>query len=946
MKAIKRNKVLEKALLRSSSPELINTDHNNYSSFGSNNNGNKSSLVNNTVFPGTSTERLVYASMLINDARRGRSTAMHLKSSKALLAYKQYSSPEFRNLIFLTCWILLILTFFEGVSYKLNDEIPSLLSLSVTSPIEVICTFIFGYNCYLEYVYLGSNFKSWWRENTAVYTTIAVCLMILDICICLSPTPFPRFSKPLRPLFMLTRMRHVRESVVGIINSTPAIIVLLTLMVFFILFGGLLGWLIFDPELSPWDKIKSNATGSGLCSAFSPFCNSYFAQTPDAIYQSTILLTGANFPSIMLPYFHEAGWSAGFFVCHVTFGFYFLNRLLVAAAFSSYKRDTRKRIERTMRLRNMTIKRAFEVLIQIDDDYNSEKNNINATLSSTDNNNNNNNNNNTASDIINNNGNNNNLLTLGQWIKLCKFDHYSNKFFLQHALRMVGDNRSDSSDRSISRNSLGENLSIENKAKVLFNCIDYEKIGKIDQYQFVELCNYLGFKIKAKNDIAASKHNNSYRSYFSALVKNRYFQYFFDIIVIISVTRMLLLRSHAASITSMKNKLNDSVDYISYVLASLFGVEIVCKIYALGFKEYWSDLFNRLDFFVVWPTLTGTVFLQIIAGQLNQIAKQDTHHKKSTLFSLLFVVRLLRIFRVFRVVRLLRFSKVVWRVLISFAKTLPILQRFLVILMSVMYAFAVIGMEYFCTCLDMDIPAVAKSSYAYQGLQALNFKTFGDSLTITFVMLMNRKFPAIMEGTIAGCNSLVPMVYYFSYYIIAVQILTSVFVAFVIEAYSSIKSQEDDNTKEQDLEDIKNEIKLSIRHVLNHQEHVDGDNNNINNIDNDDNNIIDMDDIEEKYIIEHALKYVDLLKSTTRSVSSFRRKHRSNSPKKQRRKNDNLALNMPQVLFTELRQYNTELRNLLINEYGCDPTTHPLLKKIDEEFSTAATNDDEVVQYM
>ena len=75
---------------------------------------------------------------------------------------------------------------------------------------------------------------------------------------------------------------------------------------------------------------------------------------------------------------------------------------------------------------------------------------------------------------------------------------------------MVSDNRSDSSDRSISRNSLGENLSIENKAKVLFNCIDYEKIGKIDQYQFVALCNYLGFKIKAKNDIAASKHNNSW----------------------------------------------------------------------------------------------------------------------------------------------------------------------------------------------------------------------------------------------------------------------------------------------------------------------------------------------------------------------------------------------------------------------------------------------------
>ena len=57
-------------------------------------------------------------------------------------------------------------------------------------------------------------------------TALSQCfLMVLDICVCLSPTPFPRFSKPLRPLFMLTRMRHVRESVVSIINSTPAIII-------------------------------------------------------------------------------------------------------------------------------------------------------------------------------------------------------------------------------------------------------------------------------------------------------------------------------------------------------------------------------------------------------------------------------------------------------------------------------------------------------------------------------------------------------------------------------------------------------------------------------------------------------------------------------------------------------------------------------------------------
>ena len=55
-----------------------------------------------------------------------------------------------------------------------------------------------------------------------------------------------------------------------------------------------------------------------------------------------------------------------------------------------------------------------------------------------------------------------------------------------------------------------------------------------------------------------------------------------------------------------------------------------------------------------------------------------------------------------------------------------------------------------------------------------------------------------------------------------------------------------------------------------------------------------------------------VVKINNKTVSSFRRKHRSNSPKN-KEENDNLALNIPQVSFTELRQYNTELRNLLIN---------------------------------
>ena len=48
-------------------------------------------------FPSTSDDCLVYASILIDDATRGRSAALKLKSRKAMYAYKEYRSNVFRK---------------------------------------------------------------------------------------------------------------------------------------------------------------------------------------------------------------------------------------------------------------------------------------------------------------------------------------------------------------------------------------------------------------------------------------------------------------------------------------------------------------------------------------------------------------------------------------------------------------------------------------------------------------------------------------------------------------------------------------------------------------------------------------------------------------------------------------------------------------------------------
>ena len=92
------------------------------------------------------------------------------------------------------------------------------------------------------------------------------------------------------------------------------------------------------------------------------------------------------------------------------------------------------------------------------------------------------------------------------------------------------------------------------------------------------------------------------------------------------------------------------------------------------------------------------------------------------------------------------------------------------------------------------------------------------------------------------------------------------------------------------------------------------------------NNGINFSVIEDKFSIEHELSYVDLLKSTTEGTSFARKRRLSSSPRKQGIGANGATLETNPTIEL-LREYNRELRNLLIHEYGCDPQTHPLLRR-------------------
>ena len=102
-------------------------------------------------------------------------------------------------------------------------------------------------------------------------------------------------------------------------------------------------------------------------------------------------------------------------------------------------------------------------------------------------------------------------------------------------------------------------------------------------------------------------------------------------------------------------------------------------------------------------------------------------------------------------------------------------------------------MEVFYGNLGKGDVAVVKSAYGQQKLWSLNFDNFAASLATVFAMLMVRKFPAIMEGCIAGAsNSVFSVVFFVGFYILAVLFLSNIFVAFILESYTIVHDSHPD----------------------------------------------------------------------------------------------------------------------------------------------------------
>lgn len=156
--------------------------------------------------------------------------------------------------------------------------------------------------------------------------------------------------------------------------------------------------------------------------------------------------------------------------------------------------------------------------------------------------------------------------------------------------------------------------------------------------------------------------------------------------------------------------LNDFQDTTNMVFVTLFTMEMILKIYSLGFQGYFVSLFNRFDCFVVF----GSIF-EMLLTEYNLMPPLG--------LSVLRCVRLLRVFKVTRYWRSLS------NLVASLLNSIQSIASLLLLLFLFIVIFSLLGMQVFGGRFNFNETEVKPRS---------NFDTFWQSL-LTVFQVMEKK---------------------------------------------------------------------------------------------------------------------------------------------------------------------------------------------------------------
>jgi hypothetical protein len=210
-------------------------------------------------------------------------------------------------------------------------------------------------------------------------------------------------------------------------------------------------------------------------------------------------------------------------------------------------------------------------------------------------------------------------------------------------------------------------------------------------------------------------------------------------------------------------------DYSAYFLY----LEFVMKILGLGVEGYFSDGWHRFDFVIVCVAIVGS------EGLSHGLPVNPT------------LLRAPRALRIFRMIRLLKYFKDLRSLLLTLIFSFPAMLNVCGVLSFVIFIYALLGLDLFTYVVHQDSINDDR-----------NFDTLGKAGLLLFQVLTGDTWSGLMADAMVSeqlghcnmeagdCGSWVALPYFISFQIIGSFVLLNVIVAVILEAFTSISSQD------------------------------------------------------------------------------------------------------------------------------------------------------------
>eukprot|EP00997_Jenningsia_sp_PLL12_P008943 NODE_57_length_2832_cov_71.348904_g53_i0.p1 GENE.NODE_57_length_2832_cov_71.348904_g53_i0~~NODE_57_length_2832_cov_71.348904_g53_i0.p1 ORF type:complete len:605 (-),score=169.36 NODE_57_length_2832_cov_71.348904_g53_i0:52-1866(-) len=267
------------------------------------------------------------------------------------------------------------------------------------------------------------------------------------------------------------------------------------------------------------------------------------------------------------------------------------------------------------------------------------------------------------------------------------------------------------------------------------------------------------------------------------VLRNKYFEVAMAFIIILNTLFM------ATEHYPQSSGYSAVLDVANILFTTIYCIEALLKIYAIGWTFYWLDLWNRFDLFVCLVSAAGIVIDHISTGNSPGSA-----------------VSAIRILRIARVLRVLRFYKGLQTLMGTLISSLPDFLNVSGLVFLVFFIYAVTGIRLFFNVKYGDFI----TNYA-------NWERIDNALITLFRMSTGENWQGLMadvgrppcsrfdiSNPQLGCDQhhcdpllgqcvhwILPYVYFISFVLVVMFVFVNLFIAVVVENYETLTTSAD-----------------------------------------------------------------------------------------------------------------------------------------------------------